>query len=57
MSSEQSLDERKWDVTWLDSSRAQLAEALSATPAQRLAWLEEAIEFANRARRSTDADR
>ncbi|MCH7665972.1 MAG: hypothetical protein IH936_08600 [Acidobacteria bacterium] len=49
MGIERPPDDRNWAVTWADSGRAQLAEALSATPAQRLAWLEEAIEFAYRA--------
>ena len=50
MGIERAPDDRNWAVTWADSNRAQLAEALSATPAQRLAWLEEAIEFVYRAR-------
>jgi len=49
MGIERAPDDRSWAVTWADSGRAQLAEALSATPAQRLAWLEEAIEFVYRA--------
>jgi len=38
-----------WDATW-EGARRQLAEsALAATPAQRLAWLEEMLELAYRA--------
>ena len=37
---------RRWDVTWDDVERAQLETMLSATPAQRLAWLEEAMRLA-----------
>ena len=37
-----------WDATW-DGARKQLLKTtLSATPAQRLAWLEEALELAYR---------
>ncbi|HEX3110959.1 MAG TPA: hypothetical protein VHU41_17800 [Thermoanaerobaculia bacterium] len=38
-----------WTADWKDAEDAQLDAALSATPAQRLAWLEEAILFAYRA--------
>ena len=41
-----SSDVRRWDVTWEDVERAQLETMLSATPAQRLAWLEEAMRLA-----------
>ena len=38
-----------WDATW-EGAREQLQESiLRATPAQRLAWLEEALELAHRA--------
>ena len=38
-----------WDATW-EGARDQLLESiLRATPAQRLAWLEEALELAHRA--------
>ena len=38
-----------WDATW-EGARKQLQESiLAATPAQRLAWLEEALELAYRA--------
>jgi len=37
-----------WDATW-KGARRQLRESTSAaTPAQRLAWLEEALELAYR---------
>ena len=36
-----------WDVTWEDVERAQLETMLSATPAQRLAWLEAAMRLAH----------
>ena len=38
-----------WDGSWDESRRQQLRRALGATPAQRLAWLEDAIEFAHQA--------
>ena len=41
-----SNDDRRWDVTWEDVERAQIETMLSATPAQRLAWLEEAMRLA-----------
>ena len=37
---------QRWDVTWTDVEQAQLETALAATPAQRLAWLEEAMRLA-----------
>ncbi len=37
-----------WPVTWTAQRDDQLARALAATPAQRLAWLEEAIALAFR---------
>ena len=37
----------EWGATWADTERAQLKAALSATPAQRLAWLEEAMRLAH----------
>ena len=36
----------RWDVSWADVERAQLETMLAATPAQRLAWLEEAMRLA-----------
>lgn len=38
-----------WDGGWEAQRRAQVAGWLTTTPAQRLAWLEEAIAFAYRA--------
>ena len=38
-----------WQAGWKDNERDQLRFWLKATPAQRLAWLEEAIELAHRA--------
>ena len=40
-------DSERWIVTWEDVERAQLETVLTATPAQRLAWLEEALRFAH----------
>ena len=37
----------RWDVSWADVERAQLETMLAATPAQRLAWLEEAMRLAH----------
>ena len=38
----------RWDATWADVERAQLETVLtSTTPAQRLAWLEEAMWLAH----------
>lgn len=42
-------EERLWPVTWEEVKEAELDDALRATPAQRLAWLEEALEFARQA--------
>jgi hypothetical protein len=43
-------DERddEWGVGWEAHRRHQLTLALKATPAQRLAWLEEVIALAHR---------
>src|ERR1041384_6680734 len=38
-----------WPVGWQSSERAQPSAMRQTTPAQRLAWLDEAIEFAKRA--------
>ena len=38
-----------WKATWEESRRQLLRSTLTATPAQRLAWLEEALELAHRA--------
>ena len=38
---------RPWVGTWADVEQAQLETMLMATPAQRLAWLEEALRLAH----------
>lgn len=40
--------ETDWQADWEGHRRWQLTAALAATPAQRLAWLEEMLELANR---------
>ncbi len=35
-----------WPVSWSEVKEAQLKTWLRATPAQRLAWMEEMLEFA-----------
>ena len=42
------LPERNWMVGWESNRQAGLDAASSATPAQRLAWLEEALTLAHR---------
>jgi hypothetical protein len=42
-------DHDEWDAGWESARRELLKSTLAATPAQRLAWLEEALEFAFRA--------
>lgn len=37
----------RWNATWADVERAQLETMLTATPAERLAWLEEAMRLAH----------
>lgn len=37
-----------WGVSWEGHRRAQLTRGLAATPAQRLAWLEEMLALAYR---------
>ena len=39
-------EERLSPVTWDEVKDAELDDALRATPAQRLAWLEEALKLA-----------
>ncbi len=57
--SEQPDSSGHWDATWQGARRQLLETTLAATPAQRLAWLEEALELAYRsgalARRSADS--
>lgn len=48
MSRHQGPREGTWPVTWEASHAAMLDSVASATPAQRLAWLEEAIRLAYR---------
>lgn len=38
--------EERWPVTWTTNREDQLTRTLAATPAQRLAWLEEMIRVA-----------
>lgn len=38
----------RWDATWEGVRRQRLESTVAATPAQRLAWLEEALELAYR---------
>ena len=38
---------QKWVGTWEEVEQAQLETMLRATPAQRLAWLEEALRLAH----------
>jgi hypothetical protein len=35
-----------WDATWEGARKQLLKSTLAATPAQRLAWLEEVLELA-----------
>ena len=37
----------RWDASWAGVERAQLETMLAATPAQRLAWLEDAMRLAH----------
>ncbi|MGH9866969.1 MAG: hypothetical protein ACREAA_02230 [Candidatus Polarisedimenticolia bacterium] len=39
-------------ATWEGARRAMLEAALNATPAQRLAWLEEALDLLRQVRRT-----
>lgn len=39
----------EWPVTWSEVEDAQLRDWLRTTPAQRLKWLEEMLEFARTA--------
>ena len=45
-----STDQLFYPVTWDEVKEAELDDALRATPAQRLAWLEEALKLAWMAR-------
>ncbi len=46
---EPATPEDRWEATWEAARSHLLEDALAATPAQRLAWLEEMIEIAHRA--------
>jgi len=39
--------ESEWNATWAGTERTQLEAALTATPEQRLAWLEAAMRLAH----------
>ncbi len=39
----------RWNATWEGARKQLLRSTLAATPAQRLAWLEEVLELAYRA--------
>jgi hypothetical protein len=39
---------RAWDASWEGNRKALLKSLLNTTAAQRLAWLEEALELAHR---------
>ena len=39
----------RWDATWEGAKKQLVESTLAATPAQRLAWLEEMLEVARRA--------
>lgn len=41
-------DEKDWQCGWEDARKRQLTAGLDATPAQRLAWLEEMLALAYR---------
>jgi len=55
-------NEPEWNVDWDEQRRWQLRSTATASPAQRLAWLEDAIRLAHqcgaldRARRNRNAD-
>jgi len=40
--------DKTWPVSWAANEKSQLEASLAATPAQRLEWLEQAIELAYR---------
>ena len=46
---EHSDSSESWDATWAGTRERHLESTLAATPAQRLAWLEEVLELAYRA--------
>ena len=48
MKDEGKRESTAWQASWTDNREDQLARTLAATPAERLAWLEEMIEVAFR---------
>ena len=40
-------ENRDWQATWEDARKRRFVSGLDATPAERLAWLEEAIRLAH----------
>ena len=46
---ERAESDNRWDATWEGARKQLLESTLAATPAQRLAWLEEMLELAHRA--------
>lgn len=46
---ERSRPSERWDATFEGARKRLLESTLAATPAQRLAWLEEMLEIAHRA--------
>lgn len=42
-------DDNDWQCGWEDARKRQLTAGFEATPAQRLAWLEEMMVFAHHA--------
>lgn len=42
------MPENNWQCGWEDARKRQLTAGLDATPAQRLAWVEEMIALAHR---------
>lgn len=48
MAETRDLSGDRWKASWAEHRREQLTLGLGATPAQRLAWLEEMIDLAFR---------
>ena len=46
MADDQPSEERLYPATWDEVKEVELEDSLRATPAQRLAWLEEALQLA-----------
>ena len=49
MADERTEPGRDWNATWEGAREQLLMATFAATPAQRLAWLEEMLELAHRA--------